>query len=178
MPLPCLLGGWLFRFVELEEARLGAGIEIDFQRAVVLPRDVQPPGLPHDAADTEGLTLVPGLVVLCQIPHVRDPSSLRAERNTRVVAFLGSDHPPAPVLGDNGHPVSRRVKRGGRPGRSSRRLRRLLCGNAGIFRHEGRQEEHRQQNARRACQFVTESSQKRLCDLSSVIRLRFITSFD
>jgi hypothetical protein len=39
---------------ELEEPRLRARVEIDAQRLVVLPGDVQATGLAHEAADAEG----------------------------------------------------------------------------------------------------------------------------
>jgi hypothetical protein len=114
----------------MQEACLGAGIEVDRQRAVILPRDSQPPGLAHDAADAKSLALEAGLVVFREIPRVRDATPFGIERKALEISLPGGRHPVTPVFGHDGDPGPGQIdgRDGPRCSRWSRRGSLSLCG--------------------------------------------------
>src|SRR5688572_546641 len=111
--LPRFLRRRLRIAIEVQQTRLRPGVELQFQRVVVLPRDAQPAGLTHDAADAERLALVAGLGVGLGIPRLRDLASFTVDRDAgRHASVLRcGDHAPAPVLRDDRHPRSCEVHR-------------------------------------------------------------------
>ena len=90
----------------MQQPGLLPGVELDLQRVVVLPGDVQPAGLPHDAADAVRLALIARRVVLGQVPGVGDSAAFGGERHAGVVALRRRHHAEAPVFGDERHPIA------------------------------------------------------------------------
>jgi hypothetical protein len=121
MSLPGFLDCRLCRRIELKEARLRSSIEIDAQGVVVLPRDVQPPGLAHDGADAESPALQLRGVVRIEIPGVGGCSGVRVERNAFIVALARRRHAVPPILADDGDPIAREVDGRGFARRGRRR---------------------------------------------------------
>src|SRR5690349_1889840 len=123
-PLPGFVGffrrAWHLRLIEIQKARLGSRIEVHLQRVVVLPGDVQPPGLTHNAANTESLTLDPSLIIFREIPCIGDTPAFCVERKTLIVPFARRCHPVTPVFTDNRDPVSGEFDRRHRLGRYRR----------------------------------------------------------
>ena len=99
----------------MQQARLRARVEIHLQRVVVLPGDVQPPGLTHDAADAECLALQARGIVLCEIPGVGRTRAGLIQRHAFVVALLRSLDAMAPVFADDRNPVAGEIDRRRRP---------------------------------------------------------------
>ncbi len=82
-----------------------------FSVSIVLPRDAQPAGLPHDPADAERLALVAARVVGRKVPALRHLAPFGADRNAGDVALRWRHHAPAPVLGDDGDPGAGEIDR-------------------------------------------------------------------
>ncbi len=76
-PLPGLLGRRPLRAIEVQQPGLRAGVELELQRLIVLPRDAQPARLPHDPADAERLALVAAGVVGREVPALCRLASFR-----------------------------------------------------------------------------------------------------
>src|SRR5262249_6071743 len=111
MTLPRLLRRRLFRFVEIDQSRLRTGIEFHLQRIVILPGDMQPARLPHDAAYAEGFALQSGLIILRQIPCIGDTNTLRSEWQTFKISSARCRHAMSPVFTYNRNPIAREIDR-------------------------------------------------------------------
>src|SRR5678815_1330780 len=123
--LPRRSARWRLPLAKVQEARLRARIRFDLQGRVVLPRDAQPRWQTHQARRAIGFALVSGGSVLRRVPCIRDLLRVRVDRNAGVVTLRRGDHPPAPVLCDDGHPVAGEVDWRRRT-RCRRRFRRRL----------------------------------------------------
>ena len=88
----------------MEEARLFARVGIDFERAVVLPRNLQAGWHSHDARCTVGAAGFARALVGIRIPGDPDPTSLVVEWNTREVAAWWRHHAPPPFVGHDRDP--------------------------------------------------------------------------
>ncbi len=118
--MPGRLAARRLRVAELEQPRLSAGVEIDLQRVVVGPRDVQAPGLAHQTADAERFALQAGRIVGGEVPLARDAPAFGVQRQALEVALARRRHAVPPILADDGNPVTREVDGRG----AARRLRR------------------------------------------------------
>jgi hypothetical protein len=67
---------------------------------------VQPPGLTHNAADTESFTLEPSLIIFRKISCIRVSQSFVIERMDLILPFTRSSNPVTPVFTDNRDPVT------------------------------------------------------------------------
>src|SRR5690606_9238406 len=107
---------------ELELSRLAACVELECHRVGILPADTNTRRLADQTRRTEGLAKIARCAVALQIPGGRLGAAARVHGNARDVADGRRDHAPAPVLVDDGHPLTRDVEQRavatarGRPG--------------------------------------------------------------
>src|SRR5262249_12925619 len=99
----------LLGFLKLQKTRCTACIAMDLESVVVLPGDVQPSRLTHDAADAERLTLKSCLIVLLQIPRVSRPNSFGIQRKTFEVTLARCRHAMPPIFTHDGDPIAGQI---------------------------------------------------------------------
>src|SRR5262245_26903198 len=73
------VSGGLFRAIEIQQARLCAGVEFQLQRLIVLPRNADASRLADDAADAIRLALIAARVVGVEIPARGDLAAFSAD---------------------------------------------------------------------------------------------------
>src|SRR5688572_16111748 len=137
--LPRLLRGRLCGAIEIQQPCLRAGVVLELQRVVVLPRDPQPSRLTIDAANAERAALVAALIVGLEIPGLRHAARLLVDGNAGGSGRIlrRRHHAPAPVLRHHRYPRAAEVHRAARPRRLRRggRARATLAARAALGGH-------------------------------------------
>src|SRR5262245_15835865 len=90
-----------------------AGVGLELQRAVVLPRDANACGDTHDRRSAERPALIARRIVGGKVPAIGYLAALGVERHARIIALRRCHHPPSPVLGDDRDPLTGEVDRRG-----------------------------------------------------------------
>jgi hypothetical protein len=90
--------------VEIEEPRLQAGITVDSQLVIVLPRNAKPRRYSHNRSSSVRLELIARGFVGHWIPRISDLPRLFSHEHGLVIAFTGRDHPETPVFSYDSDP--------------------------------------------------------------------------